>query len=102
MGKRLYVGNLANTTNDAGLKQLFGTLGTVEVVRVMTDKGISRGFGFVEMGSEREALNAIKTLNGSDLDGNAIVVNEATPPGGNRSNHSSNFGRSAGRRPSRY
>jgi RNA recognition motif-containing protein len=91
MGKRLYVGNLSTQTSDESLKQLFAGIGSVEMVRVMTDKGISRGFGFVEMGNEREALNAIKTLNGSELDGNSIVVNEATPPGGRNSD--SGFGR---------
>jgi len=92
MGKRLYVGNLSTQTNSDSLKQLFAGQGSVEMVRIMTDKGISRGFGFVEMGNEREALNAIKTLNGSELDGNSIVVNEATPPGGSRNDNS--FGRS--------
>lgn len=96
MGKRLYVGNLSTQTSDEGLKQLFAPLGTVEMVRLMMDKGISRGFGFVEMASEREALNAIKSLNGSELDGNNIVVNEATPPAGSR-NGGNNFGRPARR-----
>lgn len=84
MGKRLYVGNLSSETNDGSLKQFFATLGTVEMARVMLDKGTSRGFGFVEMANEREANNAITTLNGTELDGNAVVVNEATAPGSRR------------------
>ncbi len=101
MGKRLYVGNLATVTSDAGLKQFFADSGTVEMARVLTDKGVSRGFGFVEMSSEREAQNAIKNLNGSELDGSAIVVNEATPPGGSRTNSFGGPPRTGGRRFSR-
>lgn len=99
MGKRLYVGNLSEKTDDAGLKKIFAGQGTVELARVLTDKGISRGFGFVEMSNEREAMSAINTLNGSELDGNAIVVNEANPPGGRRNGTGSaptGFGRPGG------
>ncbi len=98
MGKRLYVGNLSEETSDSSLKQLFGDLGTVEMVRLMMDKGVSRGFGFIEMSSEREAANAINTLNGKEVDGKPIVVNEATPPGGRR-NGSDRGGFGGGRPP---
>ncbi|HEX2915628.1 MAG TPA: RNA-binding protein [Chloroflexia bacterium] len=94
MSKRLYVGNLSEQTDEKSLKQVFSQLGNVEVVNILTNKGISRGFGFVEMSSEREALNAINTLNGSELNGQAIVVNEANPPGGRRDEgNSGGFGR---------
>ncbi len=103
MGKRLYVGNLAQTTDQNRLKEAFAAQGTVELLRILTDKGQSRGFGFVEMSNEREATNAINALNGTELDGNVIVVDEATPPGGGRSGgDSGSFGRPRGRRPSRY
>ena len=105
MGKRIYVGNLSEQTDDTILKQAFSSQGTVEMVRLMTDKGVSRGFAFVEMSSEREAMNAINSLNGTELDGKTIVVNEATTPGSKRggSNSFSSFGRPAGnRRPARY
>lgn len=91
MGKRLYVGNLSGETNDASLRRAFASCGNVEVVRLMTDKGISRGFAFIEMSTEREAMNALKTLNGTELDGSNIVVNEANPPG-NSSRSSDGFG----------
>ena len=107
MGKRLYVGNLAESTDDNVLKQAFSALGTVEMVRLLTDKGHSRGFAFVEMSNEREATQAISSLNGTELDGNTIVVNEANPPGGKRDGmggggRPSSFGRPGGRRPPRY
>ena len=100
MGKRLYVGNLAQETSDAALKKAFAAQGTVELSRVLTDKGHSRGFGFVEMSNEREASNAISALNGTELDGNVIVVDEATPPsGGKRGDSASSFGRPPRRNP---
>ncbi|MCE5325806.1 MAG: RNA-binding protein [Planctomycetaceae bacterium] len=88
MGKKLYVGNLSYNVNDADLSQLFAQHGTVESAVVIMDKmsGQSKGFGFVEMGSDSEAQAAISALNGKEYDGRALTVNEARPqvkrPGG--------------------
>ncbi len=81
MGKRLYVGNLSYNTTEDGLKGLFSQHGTVESVSIVTDKfsGRSRGFGFVEMSSDEEAKASVEKCNGVDLDGRALVVNEARP-----------------------
>lgn len=81
MGKRLYVGNLAFSTTDETLKGLFAQHGTVESVNIMTDKfsGRSRGFGFVEMATDEEAKVAVEKVNGTNLDGRDLVVNEARP-----------------------
>lgn len=81
MGKRLYVGNLAFSTTDETLKGLFTQHGTVESVNIMTDKfsGRSRGFGFVEMATDEEAKVAVEKVNGTNLDGRDLVVNEARP-----------------------
>ncbi len=81
MGKRLYVGNLAFSTTDEILKGLFAQHGTVESVNIMTDKfsGRSRGFGFVEMATDEEAKVAVEKVNGTNLDGRDLVVNEARP-----------------------
>jgi RNA recognition motif-containing protein len=79
MGKKLYVGNLSYNTNEDSLRNLFQTYGTVESVKVITDRdtGSSKGFGFVEMGTDAEASAAIAGANGFDLDGRQIKVNEA-------------------------
>lgn len=79
MGKKLYVGNLAFAVNEADLRDLFGQAGVCESSAVVTDRdtGQSRGFGFVEMGSEDECQKAIAQFNGHDLKGRAIKVNEA-------------------------
>lgn len=79
MGKKLYVGNLSYNTNEDSLRNLFQTYGTVESVKVITDRdtGTSKGFGFVEMGTDAEAGAAIAGANGFDLDGRQIKVNEA-------------------------
>ena len=88
MGNKLYVGNLAYSVRDDELQQAFGQFGTVTSAKVMMDRetGRSKGFGFVEMGSDAEAQAAINGLNGQALEGRAIVVNEARPreerPGG--------------------
>ena len=88
MGNKLYVGNLAYGIRDDDLQQHFGAFGTVASAKVMMDRetGRSKGFGFVEMSSDAEAQAAISGMNGKDLDGRAIVVNEARPreerPGG--------------------
>jgi RNA recognition motif-containing protein len=79
MPKKLYVGNLAFSVVDNDLKDLFSQVGRVNSVAVIADKfsGQSRGFGFVEMADAAEADNAIKSLDGSDLKGRNIKVNEA-------------------------
>lgn len=88
MGNKLYVGNLAYSVRDDSLQQAFGQFGTVTSAKVMMDRetGRSKGFGFVEMGSDAEAQAAINGMNGQALEGRAVVVNEARPcedrPGG--------------------
>lgn len=79
MGKKLYVGNLAFNVTDQDLSELFGQAGACESAAVVADKfsGQSRGFGFVEMGSNAEAQQAIQQFNGTDLKGRALKVNEA-------------------------
>src|SRR4051812_27925801 len=81
MGKKLYVGNLPYQTEENELQTLFATAGTVETVSVVRDQatGRARGFGFVEMGSDEEAQQAINTLNNAELGGRSIMVNEARP-----------------------
>ena len=81
MGRKLYVGNLPYQTGDAELSELFSRAGTVESARVMRDMatGRARGFGFVEMATEDEAQKAINELNEFQLEGRALVVNEARP-----------------------
>ena len=77
---KLYVGNLSYTTTDATLNELFSPFGQVESARVITDRdsGTSKGFGFVEM-SNSDANKAMGALNGREIDGRAIRVNEAKP-----------------------
>jgi RNA recognition motif-containing protein len=88
MGNKLYVGNLAYSVRDESLHQAFSQFGAVTSAKVMMDRetGRSKGFGFVEMGSDAEAQAAINGMNGQALEGRAIVVNEARPreerPGG--------------------
>jgi RNA recognition motif-containing protein len=88
MGNKLYVGNLAYSVRDDSLHDAFAQFGTVTSAKVMMDRetGRSKGFGFVEMGSDAEAQAAINGMNGQALEGRAIVVNEARPredrPGG--------------------
>ena len=80
MGKRLYVGNLSYDTTDEGLTSAFGADDRqVESVHIMVDRetGRPRGFGFVEMGSDSDAQAAIAALNGKELDGRELKVNEA-------------------------
>jgi len=83
MSVRLFVGGLAFTTSTDGLRDAFARFGPVQSAAVMTDRetGRSRGFGFVEMGSDQEAERAISALNGSSLDGRMIRVDKATPRG---------------------
>ncbi|MCE2911112.1 MAG: RNA recognition motif domain-containing protein [Pseudomonadota bacterium] len=88
MGNKLYVGNLAYSVRDDSLMQAFAPFGTVTSAKVMMDRetGRSKGFGFVEMGSDAEAQAAINGMNGQAIDGRVVVVNEARPredrPGG--------------------
>jgi len=79
MKKKLYVGNLSFETTESDLKELFGQTGTVETVRIITDRdtGRSKGFGFVEMQDGGD--KAIAEMNGKDFKGRALTVNEARP-----------------------
>lgn len=81
MGNKLYVGNLPYSVRDQDLEQAFGQFGAVTSAKVMMerDTGRSKGFGFVEMGSDEEAQQAINGMNGQSLGGRSIVVNEARP-----------------------
>lgn len=81
MGKRLYVGNLPYNTTDEDLRSLFGQVGEVTSASVMTDRatGRSRGFGFVEMGTDELAQQAIARFNGYSLGERLLAVNEARP-----------------------
>lgn len=81
MSTKLYVGNLSFNTSNEDLQELFGQSGTVESVTVVEDRetGRSRGFGFVEMSSKEEGATAIQQLNGKEIDGRALNVNEARP-----------------------
>jgi RNA recognition motif-containing protein len=79
MGKKLYVGNLSYQTTEEGLQSYFSGFGTVESAKIIKDRdsGSSKGFGFVEMGSDDEARTAIEQTNGKAFDGRNIKVNEA-------------------------
>ncbi|OGF73841.1 hypothetical protein A3J56_00475 [Candidatus Giovannonibacteria bacterium RIFCSPHIGHO2_02_FULL_46_20] len=81
MAKKLYVGSLSYSTTDASLRDFFASAGAVESATVLMDRmtGRSRGFGFVEMTNDEEAARAVETLNGQELDGRKIIVNEARP-----------------------
>lgn len=98
MGNKLYVGNLAYSVRDDSLHQTFAEFGNVTSAKVMMDRdtGRSKGFGFVEMGSDAEAQAAINGMNGQSLEGRPLVVNEARPreerPGGFRSGGGGGYG----------
>ena len=81
MNKKLYVGGLPFSVTDDQLKTLFQSHGTVESAKVITDRysDQSRGFGFVEMSSQQEAEKAIQALNGTELEGRTLKVNESKP-----------------------
>ncbi len=81
MGKKLYVGNLSYNVSSSDLEALCSAHGTVQSAEVIQDRetGRSKGFGFVEMGSDAEAQAAIAALNGQQHDGRALTVNEAKP-----------------------
>ena len=81
MSAKLYVGNLSFDTTQQDLEQMFGEFGTVESTNIIEDRdtGRSRGFGFVEMSSQEEGQNAISSLNGKEVGGRQLTVNEAKP-----------------------
>ena len=81
MGKKLYVGNLAYGVSDSGLQKMFEAHGSVVSAQVIVDRdtGRSKGFGFVEMGTDQEAQAAITAMNGTEVEGRALTVNEARP-----------------------
>lgn len=89
MSKKLYAGNLGYNISKTDLEQMFAAHGAVTSAQVIMDRdtGSSKGFGFIEMGSDEEARGAIAALNGKSVDGRALIVNEAKPqeprkPGG--------------------
>jgi RNA recognition motif-containing protein len=92
MSTKIYVGNLSFNTSTQDLEEMFGEFGTVQSTNIIEDRdtGRSRGFAFVEMSSKEEASAAIAALNGKDMDGRSLTVNEAKPReegggrGGNR------------------
>jgi len=101
MGKKLYVGNLGYTVTDSELEQMFAAHGTVQSAQVVMDRdaGRSKGFGFVEMDSDREAQAAIAALNGKEVGGRTLTVNEARPKteggrggSGGRGGHGGGYG----------
>src|SRR5947209_6423194 len=81
MGKKLYVGNLTYGVTDSDLQTMFAAHGTVQSAQIIMDRDTNRskGFGFVEMGSDQEAQTAIQALNGKEVDGRTLTVNEARP-----------------------
>jgi RNA recognition motif-containing protein len=97
MGSKLYVGNLSYDTTGSDLEQLFAQHGTVQSAEVIADRetGRSKGFGFVQMGSDAEAQAAIAALNGQQHDGRNLTVNEAKPKE-NRSGGGGGYGGGGG------
>ena len=81
MSKKLFIGNIAWSTTEDELRTLFGEFGELEDLVIITDRmsGRSKGFGFVEMSSDKEAQAAIDTFNGKEIDGRKLTVNEARP-----------------------
>ena len=106
MGSKLYVGNLSYGVTSSDLEQLFSQHGTVQSAEVISDRetGRSKGFGFVQMGSDDEAQAAIAALHGQDHEGRALTVNEAKPRedrgggggGGGRGGYGGGGGRGGG------
>jgi len=104
MGKKLYVGNLPYSVRDSDLEDLFSPHGTVQSAQVIIerDTGRSKGFGFVEMSNDQEAQEAISALNGRDMEGRTLTVNEARPKeegggGGRRGGGGGGYGGGGGR-----
>jgi len=97
MAKKLYVGNLPFSITEAAINEMFGQLGAVSSVRLIIDRqtGRSKGFGFVEMSDDGEAQSAISSLNGMQMEGRQILVNEARPlePRENTRGHRGGFGK---------
>ena len=112
MGKKLYCGNLSYGVTNADLDQIFGAFGTVQSAEVIMDRdtGRSKGFGFVEMGSDDEAQAAIAGVNGTEHGGRTLTVNEARPReprsggggGGGRGGYGGGRGGGGGGRGGRY
>jgi len=99
MGKNIYVGNMSYDTSEDRLRSLFETYGEVTSVSVITDRytGRPRGFGFVEMADSDAADQAIEALNGQDVDGRTLTVNEAKPRAPRSGGRGGGGGRSGGR-----
>jgi RNA recognition motif-containing protein len=105
MSAKLYVGNLSFNTTQQDLEEMCGEFGTVESANIIEDRetGRSRGFAFVEMSSNEEAQNAISALNGKEIDGRSLTVNEAKPredrggSGGGRGGYGGGGGRGGNR-----
>src|SRR5579883_2088591 len=101
MGKKLYVGNLPYSATEDSLHETFSQCGNVESARIITDRdsGRSKGFGFVEMSTDEEAASAINKLNGADMGGRQLTVNEAKPqaPREGGRGGGGGFGRGGGR-----
>lgn len=100
MGKKLYVGNLPFTITEQDLTDTFGECGTVDSVKIITDRdtGRSKGFGFVEMSNDDEAQKAISKWNGQDFNGRPLTVNEARPMAPREGGRGGGGGGSWGRR----
>jgi len=100
----IYVGNLSHQTTEDGLRQAFEVFGQVESANIVKDRfsGESRGFGFVEMPSKQEAQKAIEEMNGKDLMGRAVNVNEARPKTDRRDSRGGRGGSGGGRGGRRY
>ena len=103
MGRKLYVGNLTYDVTDSALEQMFAAHGTVQSAQVIMDRdtGRSKGFGFVEMSNDQEAQAAITALNGQQVEGRSLTVNEARPReerggGGGRGGHGGGGGGGGG------
>lgn len=103
MGKKLYVGNLSYNLRDSDLEDMFAAHGTVQSAQVIMDRdtGRSKGFGFVEMTNDQEAQDAISAMNGKEVDGRSLTVNEARPReeggGGRRGGGGGGYGGGGGR-----
>jgi RNA recognition motif-containing protein len=95
MGKKLYVGNLTYEVTDSTLQMMFEPHGAVQSAQVIMDRdtGRSKGFGFVEFGTDAEAQAAIAALNGKEVDGRSLIVNEARPKPENRGGGGRGYGR---------
>ena len=100
MGRKLYVGNLGYDVSSSDLEALFAAFGTVQSAQVIMDRdtGRSKGFGFVEMGSDQEAQAAIAALSGKDMNGRALTVNEAKPREAGRGGGKGGYGGAGGNR----